>query len=264
MVDISGIIARQVGSIQGKITAQVQTRVLDMLSKFSNECPTTAELEKMSKERNNLLKAVNSFQSRISTVANVANQLNPIINSLRAAIQVIKSIPIPTAVIPPGTPGGLGIPINVLTRYSDTLIQLNKLLDKLVAERDAVQGITSTATQAVSTLESKLDSLDSIIQECSQNSPDAANILNQIQPKANTGSEGTPTDAQGNLNPDYYYKGYTLEIVQDPNSPEIAPKRYAIAKDKVGIIVLYGPSSFSSDEKVLLDEIKFRIDNQLP
>jgi hypothetical protein len=55
-----------------------------------------------------------------------------------------------------------------------------------------------------------------------------------------------------------------LEIIEDPNSPRIAPRRYAIAKDRRGIIVLRGDSSFSSSTDVLLDEIKFRIDNQLP
>jgi len=31
---ISGIVARQVGSVQGKVTAQVQSRVFGMVSKF--------------------------------------------------------------------------------------------------------------------------------------------------------------------------------------------------------------------------------------
>lgn len=57
---------------------------------------------------------------------------------------------------------------------------------------------------------------------------------------------------------------YTLEIEKVPDSPSIAPQRYAIAKDPSGVIVLKGPKSFSSSEIVLLEEVKFRIDNQLP
>jgi len=68
---------------------------------------------------------------------------------------------------------------------------------------------------------------------------------------------------------DYYYRGpngdlYKLEIVADIDSPSIAPRRFAVAKDTSGVIVLRGPKSFSSSTQVLLDEIKFRIDNQLP
>ena len=57
---------------------------------------------------------------------------------------------------------------------------------------------------------------------------------------------------------------YNLEILQDPESPSIAPRRFAIAKNPAGIAVLRGPKSFSSSVDILLDEIKFRIDNQLP
>jgi len=68
---------------------------------------------------------------------------------------------------------------------------------------------------------------------------------------------------------DYYYRGpngdlYKLEIVADIDSPSIAPRRFAVAKDASGVVVLRGPKSFSSSTQVLLDEIKFRIDNQLP
>lgn len=67
----------------------------------------------------------------------------------------------------------------------------------------------------------------------------------------------------------FYHTGpdgtvYRLEIKNDPNSPEIAPRRFAVAIDPSGVAVLSGEKSFSSSIDVLLDEIKFRIDNQLP
>jgi hypothetical protein len=81
----------------------------------------------------------------------------------------------------------------------------------------------------------------------------------------------SPSDvnkANDNLK-DFTYTGingevYELDIVVDPTSPNIAPRRYAVAKDSKGVIVMKGGPSFSSDVQVLLDEIKFRIDNQLP
>lgn len=77
--------------------------------------------------------------------------------------------------------------------------------------------------------------------------------------------DGSKTDQ----NADYYHRGpngdlYKLEIVADIDSPSIAPRRFAVAKDTSDVIVLRGPKSFSSSTQVLLDEIKFRIDNQLP
>lgn len=68
---------------------------------------------------------------------------------------------------------------------------------------------------------------------------------------------------------DFYHTGpdgqvYKLEIINDPDSPDIAPRRFAIATTPSGIVKFKGPKSFSSSTEVLLKEIKFRIDNQLP
>lgn len=57
---------------------------------------------------------------------------------------------------------------------------------------------------------------------------------------------------------------FELVIIKDPNSPTIAPRRYAAALDGEGVEVLTGQKSFSSNTDVLIEEIKFRIDNQLP
>lgn len=56
---------------------------------------------------------------------------------------------------------------------------------------------------------------------------------------------------------------YKLEIKTDPDSPPIAQRRFAVALDDENVVVLRGTKSFSSSTQVLLDEIKFRIDNQL-
>ena len=58
---------------------------------------------------------------------------------------------------------------------------------------------------------------------------------------------------------------YKIEIRQDPNSPSIAPRRFGVALTlDEGVAVLKSQPSFSSDTNVLLDEVKFRLDNQLP
>lgn len=76
------------------------------------------------------------------------------------------------------------------------------------------------------------------------------------------------TKQERDESPDFYHTGpdginYKLEIKPDPNSPQIAPRRYAVGINPEGVEVYKGQKSFSSSTKVLLDEIKFRIDNQL-
>lgn len=80
--------------------------------------------------------------------------------------------------------------------------------------------------------------------------------------------EGTGLDNNTGTSDETYTNArntqYTIRIENDPNSPSIAPRRRAIALDRRGVAVLKGPYSFSSSEKILKDELKFRIDNQLP
>jgi hypothetical protein len=254
--NISAAIARQVGRMQGALVTRVETSVLGILLKFSNKCPSPQELVSIIATKNNLLKSINSLESRINRFKSLANKLDRSISTIRRIISIIKSIPTPTAVIPPGSPGGLGIPIRILTSYSDGLIRLNKLLDSLESDKEGILSIVSTTSQTISELKNRITAIDISIAKCSIQSGESQSIANTVQENRDPVLELEQSK--------YYYKGYKLEIIQDLNSPKVAPRRFAIAKDKRGIIVLKGQPSFSSSTDVLLDEIKFRIDNQLP
>jgi len=76
-------------------------------------------------------------------------------------------------------------------------------------------------------------------------------------------------ESEARQNPYNFYTAangevYQLKIRVDQNSPKIAPRRFAVAIDKFGVEILKGPKSFSSSTKILIDELKFRLDNQLP
>jgi len=97
----------------------------------------------------------------------------------------------------------------------------------------------------------------------SQISDDVKSVIKEFLDTVKT----TP-DVEKKDNPDLSYTApngevFELAIEIDPTSPSIAPRRFAIAKNKLGATVLKGPKSFSSSTKVLLDELKFRLDNQL-
>ena len=244
MAGISSIVARQIGSLQGKLVTQVQGEVLKILKKFSNQCPDSKELQQIITTRNTLIKHIDSFQKRVNKFSTTSKKLDSTAKTIRRRIQIITSIPIPTAV------SGVGIPISILTLYSNALIKLNKTVDSLESESAAIKILISSISPQLTGLKTRLQSVDKAIEQCSKGQ---VAVLEVAQPKENTGSEGIPNES-------YQYKGYVLGIVQDPNSPKIAPKRFATATDNRGIVVLRGQSSFSSSTQVLLDEIKFRID----
>jgi hypothetical protein len=57
------------------------------------------------------------------------------------------------------------------------------------------------------------------------------------------------------------YKGFTYEVVLDLSNNSPYPKRYAQALNKQNVPVLRTESSFASDAKVLVDQLKFIIDS---
>tara|TARA_R110002153_G_C13314050_1_gene496603 strand:- start:44 stop:994 length:951 start_codon:yes stop_codon:yes gene_type:complete len=136
-----------------------------------------------------------------------------------------------------------------------------------------------------STPENNLNTLQNIgnnIEEDSLTQQDRAKeLIKKIQPFQSANTQAI--EAQ-----DFSYRNsqgidYTLEIItvteidrvipgqEDTFTIEtekvpvnfIAPKRYAQAKNKVGRVILRGNASFSADTQILLDELKFRLDNQL-
>ena len=249
---ISVIVVVLVGTLRAQLVLRIQQEIFRILNKFINQCPKPKDLERIVKIRNNLLKNINSFQKRIDELSKIAQTLLITVTVVKLLIKVIKSIPVPTAIIPPG--GGVGIPLKIPTTYSDTLVKLNKRLDLLIAEAATITAVLGGVSAIIASLKQRLESLDAQIQACTSNPSQALVTASVLESSAL---------AAGVQPADFYYKGYKLEIVQDVVDYKLAPKRHAIAIDRRGVVVLQGPSSFSSSTDILLDELKFRIDQLL-
>ena len=135
-------------------------------------------------------------------------------------------------------------------KNKDLVDQLNKTIRQ--GQDDDLDNTTKTLSDALDKLQ------DSNISE------DIKNNLNSILDNfINLNTQTKDNDSR------FYHTGpdgtvYKLDIITDPNSPSIAPRRYAVALNKEGVEVLKGGKSFASEVDILLDEVKFRIDNQLP
>jgi hypothetical protein len=53
---------------------------------------------------------------------------------------------------------------------------------------------------------------------------------------------------------------FLIEVLDDTTAPSIAKRRFAVARNSQGIIVMKGQPSFASDVNVLVREIRFRLD----
>lgn len=59
-------------------------------------------------------------------------------------------------------------------------------------------------------------------------------------------------------------KVYSFRIETDSKGSDVAPRRFAVGLDQQGVAIIKGPPSYASDTQVLIDEVIFRIENQLP
>lgn len=260
---ISAIIANQIGTLQGDLEGRIQEESIRLFNKFANQCPNREELTTIANTRNNLIKVVNNFQKLTNRYSKITNQLNPAIVAAKTLIRLLKANPIPSAIIPPS--GGVGVTLGRIVTLSDRLRNANLLLESLEDDISSVNSLVESVGPSLDNTKQILESVNSSIVNCVEQIEDPQEILEiikQIQPLENTGSEGTP-----NLSFTYRSingKDYTLLIVEDRAVDVAIPRRVAIAQDNTGVIVLRGQPSFSSNTQVLLDELKFRIDNQLP
>ena len=133
--------------------------------------------------------------------------------------------------------------------------------DLLMKDVQAIRDLTDISFDGLDPVKQKLQSIDIKLFECVEALPQdqKEEVLALIENlPSNAGISGI--DAEGN----YFYKNYKITIQEDKNSPGFAKRRFAQVENDRGVVVMRGPVSFSSSTRVLVDEIKFRIDNQLP
>jgi len=427
-------IAKAVGRLEGELQGKIQKDISDSRTKFSSRCPDNAGLERVSKQKDQLNRAVGGFENRIRSFKRIPPPLRRISRTIRRIIRIIKKLPIPQ-----GFPKPFGLPMSVDMKFADLLHKVKELAIQLGEDAETIDAILKSTEDSITAAKSALSSLDGPIQACTIanalgdenlsnrvplllnideegniltidnsgfpaifdpslltgdvgingiptviNNQDSATIPESVDSGVGGGAtavtsrenykrtglydpnliyfdnknrkdtvfyEGTEyivnnsskdgrtgwdnpkngrdwkklnleelktTDnlircADGNLYTEgalrknlsdiqnilddlnksslddnqlqaveslynrlnlkdveapeggiVPYRDYFLEVTEDPTDFGLAPRRFAIAKDEEGVIVLRGPSSFSSSTDILIQELKFRIDTQLP
>ncbi len=377
---LGGATAKIVGKLQGIITAQVLKKANEIVNKLNKQgCPKSNDLKRLRQQKQQLDSAISSISGKLSKFKKLPKKLKAPVKGFKAALKIILSLPIPQAV-----PPGIGLPINITTKYADILHLLKEFIKQIEEIIQSIEVVLDTPGSTLGSIERILSRADGAIKVCElgealedeiekgnitpeeliasgiydsqgsyalegsnrnffEESPDrrfrgkwltgvdylkdetvkykdvkwsclkdhTSNIdggketgppgvgpwktLSSVQSDSSNSllksleslnGSNISTTAKENIrgfldtfkptekaktidDSKFYHTGpdgetYTLEIINDINSPDIAPRRFAIASTISGIVKFKGQKSFSSSTEVLLKEIKFRIDNQLP
>jgi len=272
---ISAIVAGQLGKIEGELEARIQLEANKMLGKFSNQCPEANSLIAVINTKNALLSSVNKFQKRSNKFLKLAKNLKRAIRSAKALLTLLKVNPTPVAIgIPPSDFGGLisAKTTGSITSQADKLYNVRRLLENLDGDVSSIESLVAGVSPSLNNIKELLSTVNTRSEKCldalssgtisDEEKKALKELLSKVQPLENTGSEGTPDDSY--LFNSESGKVYEIAIIEDMQGDGPIPRRLAVAKDNIGVIILRGQPSFSADTTVLIEELKFRINNQLP
>jgi hypothetical protein len=261
----------------GKLIKFVTPALTNLLSKFGLEslpsdiknlspeelkqkyCPTTAELDLLINERNDIVDYLNNVGTKLDSLsvtvefgAGFANLLQGIINRLKAGQRLAN---IAMSFIPLALPGAVPATINTLGSVADSLTfndDGTPKLPPLTITASQVSPSVSTAQATILKVVEQLKVLDLLVNLCNPNAT-LTGTSQSIQDTATNELIAQNTDNEAT------YKGFILEIETKKYTDTVNQNR-AVGKNTSGIIMIATEYSFASDPNVLIRELKFIID----
>ena len=269
---VEKIIVARKKSVQ-KVTNLLTTKLIPLLisiliafgiSKLSQKnqakCPTPDQLKDAIKKRNKAVKQINQLFTAVIINTGLAAVFLVLANSLKGLRLSIDGLPFPMAV---GTPpakdfGGLiaSIRYNLIAR----LQRIDDLLEELEDQNETLnkQVLIALAflTAGLIVAKSLLKTSDELITKCAKDQIDSGEItLDELRDELKQLGEEEEEESplKDNIN------GFILSVEEEKQQVGTLQRRFAVAKNKAGITLLKGEPSFSSTDKVLIDELAFYI-----
>jgi len=222
----------------------------------------------------NISRSINSLSITLNSLTRIVNKSTVTINITSEILQGIK---IATIAADTTLAATAATPTGIAATFARFIQKLDKLTDKFRADingpssRFGEKGLKAVINRSaavlayvniqvlalqvilkvvISVLESKLT--DDSVKKLTSNIK--LESLEQISPELAT------TTKQNYQNLEQTYKGYTIQVKQEPSTIPGAVKSFAIAFDQNGNVVYRGTASFSPNINILVEEVKFALD----
>ena len=231
-------------------------------------CPTSEVLNDVIKLKNQLVTALNKIMAVIDNTTKFVGITEKTLSILDTALKVAINLPVP---IPPN------LPMNVVTKVQQLAKKLEGVISKSSKLIEEILVILLVLKSSLQTLISILDILDKLIQHCyteidqARTSPPFSTQTTTTSPIPQLSSDILiPINASLILSTNQVKKdqdivdepqvvnGFTFSVETEITESKIKRRR-AIAKSSNGTILLRGDFSFSSIDRILIDELIFYI-----
>lgn len=262
--NLSGFAGNYIGRARAFVEVQIRKKVFEIQDELLEEvCPLYDRLKEIIGIKDNLIQVVDGFQNKIKPIRDLIEPLDNALGTLSTIIETLRNIPIPSTIGVPPPVGGVifSIPVGTINKLNDILQTVSKILSDLSGDVDTIYKILAKVDGKLDDIKGRLNSIDLPLLNCVAELPEdqrkeLIDLINNL-PGQDQLDEGL-----------FKYRSkagieYDITIETDPDSPPIAPLRFAVAKDPDGKVIAKGTKSFSSSTQVLIDEVKFKIENQL-
>lgn len=167
---LQGSIAKIVGKMQGTVVSKVVesgTKITNSLNRKG--CPTPDQTARLRKQLDQNKNSLQKVQSRLNKFKSLPGKIKAPLGGLKAALKIILTLPIPQGVgIPPGPAGGLilGLPINITTKYADTMHLLKEFISQIDEIVIALEAVMSTPSNTLKSVSRNIGAADTAVKCC--------------------------------------------------------------------------------------------------
>lgn len=227
-----------------------------LLGDFKSKCPDKEKLPSIIKKRNNLAKKINNLYKTVNSTIKALGVFNGLLELFRISKNIYLNTPIPVTIgVPPPTGGVVySFTIGMILKQAENVKRLEKLIAKYqhltIAILISLIALRAFLTQFLHLLKI----LDESIQKCVIEGVELEEIDSDLLFLLEE-ERRAPNPTENIVN------GFILSIENETKQIGTLTRRFAVAKNKQGVILLKGEPSFSSNTQILMDELIFYIEN---
>lgn len=221
-------------------------------------CPNRDGMMQAIRQKNKATRELNNIFRRIAAVTALAGIFLSLRSALTSARISLFSIPVPTTLgIPPGPAGGVifSQPIGNTLTLDDTVDKIKENESRFGNINKALLSAVLMLTIVIARVVRLSQQLDEIIEECGEELGEEFNVESLSEELIALASEevedGNPRTTNVN--------GFNLDVQVDDMAIGSLKRRFAVARDSNGVIVLRGEKSLSATDQILIDELAYYI-----
>lgn len=248
-IALAAVVAPLIIKLRVELQGRVTKELLEIQQQLIGSCPAPKTLESLKKKLSNLKGFLGKVEKRGNKIKKAIDPLIAAERTVLATVAILLVLPVPN----------IGTTVGVTSKAADLLASLQKLAKEIHDEVFLITGLLEGSLgilSIVSRLNQLVNNIDLQIASCAE-----TGTLIDVEegiPNETTAEDTLYTSLEEGTN----QKVYRIRVIV-LDDKAVAPLRQAIAYDNLDIVRFKSDPSYSSSTQVLVDQVKFRIDNNI-